>query len=41
MMIGKINSGIVNVNDKLNVIDAKKKIREQGKVTKIIKRYGF
>ena len=41
LLIGKINQGEVKINDRLNAIDAFGKMVENGKVFKILRRYGM
>lgn len=41
MLIGRVNSGEVKVNDKLQAVDATGAAIEAGKVFKIIRRYGM
>lgn len=41
LLIGKINSGEVKLNDPLNVFDANQKFIQTGKVFKILRRYGM
>lgn len=41
MVIGRIERGVLNLNDKLTSIDGDGKLVEHGKVQKIIKKYGM
>ena len=40
-MLGRINSGQIKVNDKIQALDGNGKIIEINKVFKIIRRYGM
>ncbi|KRX04699.1 Translation protein, beta-barrel domain [Pseudocohnilembus persalinus] len=41
MLIGRIESGTLNLNDKLSSVDSEGKLVENGKVQKIMKKYGM
>ncbi len=40
MLIGKITSGSIKVNDKVSVVDQDNNIVEKNKILKIVRRYG-
>ena len=40
MLIGKITSGSIKVNDKVSVVDQDSNIVEKNKILKIVRRYG-
>lgn len=40
MVIGKIQQGVLNVGDKLSAVDQSGQVVENGRVMKIVRRYG-